>query len=397
MSTASKSLALFSLLTLLIPASTFAQSIVKESATSAAPVAYVYVSTSKGINLYDAASTGKLTLVAGSPFQAPGLMIGSNGKYFISLGTDYVHSYLTASNGAIGKQASQINTQSYSGSECGTTNGAVIDHTGQDIYVLIKGAYACDAFQAFKIGSNGALGFLGATDFDEDQSDGSGNLPAIIGTDKYAYDTAVIPEGGGIRLFNGFVRESSGSLANSCVCPETDPTPQPGPWRFYPTVVTADPNNHLAVSMLPQYRSPEGQYGPIQLASYSVNAQGGIVSTNTWQNMPTPKINPTALNMSPSGKLLAVASSAPNNYGNGTSTGLQVFHFNGASPITTYSSVLTTSPIDFIHWDNANHLYALSKAAGKLYIFTVTPTSITAVSGSPFSITGASGLFVVPK
>lgn len=49
-----------------------------------APVAYVYVSTSKGVNLYDVASTGKLTLVSGSPFKTTGLMIGSNGKYFIT-------------------------------------------------------------------------------------------------------------------------------------------------------------------------------------------------------------------------------------------------------------------------------------------------------------------------
>jgi len=82
------------------------------------------------------------------------------------------------------------------------------------------------------------------------------------------------------------------------------------------------------------------------------------------------------LNMSPSGKLLAVA---------GT-TGVQVFHFNGANPITHYSAVLTSSEIDEIHWDNSNHLYALSNANGKLYVFTITPTSIKPVSGSPFTV-----------
>jgi hypothetical protein len=101
------------------------------AATSTAPVAYVYVSTSKGINLYDVASTGKLTLVSGSPFKTTGLMIGSNGKYFVSLGTDYIHSYLIGSNGAIKQQESQINTQLYAGADCGTTAGAVLDHTGR--------------------------------------------------------------------------------------------------------------------------------------------------------------------------------------------------------------------------------------------------------------------------
>ncbi len=48
-----------------------------------AQVAHVFVSTSKGTGLYDASSTGKLTLVSGSPFTTPsGLTVGTNGKYF---------------------------------------------------------------------------------------------------------------------------------------------------------------------------------------------------------------------------------------------------------------------------------------------------------------------------
>jgi hypothetical protein len=37
--------------------------------------------------LYHAAWNGRLTLVAGSPFKTTGLMIGSNQKFFITLGT----------------------------------------------------------------------------------------------------------------------------------------------------------------------------------------------------------------------------------------------------------------------------------------------------------------------
>ena len=60
-------------------------------AVTAAPVAYVYIGTTKGVYLYDAASTGKLTRVSSSAYHLAGLAIGSYGKYFISLGTDYVH------------------------------------------------------------------------------------------------------------------------------------------------------------------------------------------------------------------------------------------------------------------------------------------------------------------
>jgi hypothetical protein len=54
--------------------------------------------------------------------------------------------------------------------------------------------------------------------------------------------------------------------------------------------------------------------------------------------------------------------------------------------LTKYSSVLTTVPIDYIHWDNSNHVFALSASTGKLYVWTATPTTITPVSGSPFTI-----------
>src|SRR5258708_744524 len=70
--------------------------------TAAAPVAYVYVGTrTKGIYLYDAASNGKLTSVSGSPFGNTGLLVGSNGKYLFSLGTNWIHVYGVASNGAV--------------------------------------------------------------------------------------------------------------------------------------------------------------------------------------------------------------------------------------------------------------------------------------------------------
>jgi hypothetical protein len=362
---------------------------VAPAATSTAPVAYLYVSTSKGINLYNVASTGKLTLVSGSPFKTTGLMIGSNGKYFVSLGTDYIHSYLIASNGAIKQQESQINTQLYQGGECGTTGGAILDHTGQNLYVLLNNAFPggsglCTAYQTYNLGkTSGALTFNGAATYYGRFANQS-NLPTITANDTFAY--AVTAFAGYTPDFPmaGLKRASSGTL-DWWSFGQTDPLAQSG-WVFYPTIPVADPTNHLAVAVYPEYEPPFGDVGPTQLASYTVDTRGNLVSTNTWENMPTPSIGVSTMNMSPSGKLLAVGGA-----------GLLVYHFNGAAPITPYSAVLTKSPIDEIHWDNANHLYALSNSAGKLYVFTVTPTSITPVSGSPYSVANPNGLFVVPK
>ena len=93
------------------------------------------------------------------------------------------------------------------------------------------------------------------------------------------------------------------------------------------------------------------------------------------------------MRMSPSGKLLAVGGS-----------GLEIFHFNGGSPLTKYKTLLTTDGIGQILWDNDNHMYALGSDAkgGKLWVYTVTPTSVTEAPGSPYSITNAGSMVVQP-
>jgi hypothetical protein len=89
--------------------------------------------------------------------------------------------------------------------------------------------------------------------------------------------------------------------------------------------------------------------------------------------------------MSPSGKLLAVAGSA----------GAQLFHFNGASPITKYTGLLVSGPVSMAYWDNANHLYVLGSS--KLYVFTATATSVTQAAGSPYTVKNPLALIVQPK
>ena len=148
---------------------TFGQNSDATSQATTKTVAVVYVQTAKGVNVYDATAGGKLTSVKGSPFPTSGQMEGVNGKYLISVGTTNVHSYAIASSGAVGKQASVINTQNYSGSECGATsyngvsNGAFLDHSGHHFYVQMYGALTsdgegdevplCAAWQSYTLGS----------------------------------------------------------------------------------------------------------------------------------------------------------------------------------------------------------------------------------------------------
>jgi hypothetical protein len=91
--------------------------------------------------------------------------------------------------------------------------------------------------------------------------------------------------------------------------------------------------------------------------------------------------------MSPSGDLLAVAGTG----------GVQVFHYNGANPITSYTGLLTSDEVDQLSWDNDNHLYAIGQAAGKLFVFTVTPTINSQAPGSPNAIASPTNVVVLPR
>jgi WD40 repeat protein len=400
--------------------------------TASAQVAYVYVQTAKGVNLYDASSTGKLSLVSGSPFQTTGQMIGSNGTHFITLGTDYVHSYPIASNGALKEQVSEINTQSYSDADCGTTAGAVLDHTGQYLYVSLGGgslppdsgqgaATSCDALQTFSIGkSSGELTFKGATSFGSVQGSTSfAPLPTFSGNGAFAYEILCCYSDSGDSLLTGFSRESSGALTNSDpLVPDNAPAAQQPGWFYQPvperltgeppplypvasaTDIAADSTNHLAVLVCPVQPEPSGCWDgtsyPYQLASYTIGSKGQITSTNTWENMPTLPLAASAcddgcptigMTISPSGKILAVS----------VATGVRFFHFNGAEPITEFTGIIGTSGyISSMQWDNSNHLYAVNGASGKLHVYTVTTSSAVEAAGSPYPI-GAQGLVVVSK
>jgi hypothetical protein len=382
------------------------------AAASAQNVSRLYITTSAGINVYNVSSAGKLTLVSGSPFKGTsGLAIGTAGSHFVTIGTTYIHSYAVTSTGAIGSQVSQINSALYTAAECGTTAGGSMDHTGQEVYVQTAGAGwnttgegICNGLQTFKVNSTtGVLTFNGATEFGF--NDRSVGIPAtsltLAPNNAHAYNTTEVRMSCGGSI-NGFYRDSYGSLY-SAPFNLTGPS-LPGleyggggfDWSLNSNMA-ADATNHLAVSVFQDVYAPcDGTIGPPQLASFTVDYYGNLVSTNKGTNMPTSDVNPTSLSISPGGNLLAVGSYGGSAYYSSITAGLQVFHFNGASPITKYSAVLTTAPIDSVAWDKSNHLFAISKSSKKLYVYTITPTTIVQASGSPYTINSPSTLFAKP-
>jgi hypothetical protein len=184
----------------------------------------------------------------------------------------------------------------------------------------------------------------------------------------------------------GYKRGSNGNLTAAGGKLTNDATPPSGVRLYIPSFAAADPTNHVAFTMQ-RASPPTCDPGPLQMGSFTVDSSGNLSTTNTYSNMPATLVTtPADLKMSPSGKLLAI----------GGQQGLQIFHFNGASPMTHYTDLIITAPVNQMFWDNANHLYAISQSTGRVYAFTITPTGWKAAPGSPHALPTPYALIVQP-
>lgn len=357
------------------------------TSTTTGPSDWVYVSSQIGttgktdVYAFTAASDGKLTSISGSPFPADLSSMAVNGLYLFGAPVtgSMIDTYKIESNGSLHYAAS---TNASAPNKCNNTPGPVfLDHTGATLYDFYYwGDSICSnsVYQAWNVvKSTGALTYLDAAGGNQELT---GTL-SFIGNNLFAYTSDCYHFSAQI---SGFKRNSNGSLTMLNLA-QVWPTAGSGETGFCPYLAAADPTNHLAIPMRPI--DGYGNYvGTYQLATYTVNANTGALSTSsTYSNMPSVSIGSiTAIAMSPSGNLLAVAGPA----------GLQVFHFNGANPITHYTGRIATKEIDQIFWDKDNHLYAIGTNANRLVVFTVTPTSWNYVAS--YDVNKPVGLAVQP-
>jgi hypothetical protein len=334
-------------------------------APSTAAYVYIQIDGSQGaVYGFSASSAGHLSAIPGAPWKPAGQIIGSNGTQFITLGEDNIHSYGIAANGAIKGQLEQNPYTDFEGGECGigsaVPNSAELDHTGKYVYILIqgsKGAAGCSAYQTFNINSAGAFNGVGDTELTGDYD---ATLPSVLGNETFAYAN---DQNGPI----GFQRESLGELL-PIYFHEFDPTLNGG--SYTPADPDASPTgNYLVLRLYPNGANP------LQLGSYTVNSEGYIATSNTSSNMPTSALIGPNSTFSPSGNMYVLY--ADSNNGKAAGNGIEIYNFNGAAPLTLYKTLLTGTPIDQVAWDNSNHLYAISKSKNMLYVYTVTPKSVT--------------------
>ena len=361
------------------------QTSLPSSATST-PVAHIYVSsaptsTTYEINAYAAYPNGSLSRVSGSPFATKASYLTTNGKWLFGTNGIDIYSYGIEANGAL-RAGPVVDAQKYnSAPDSGGPMNLFLDHTGQSLYdgdIYVDGAN--NGYQAWKI-----IETTGQVEFQQLVKPFSTYVGAplsFIANNQYAYSAGCLK---GTPDIYGYKRNSTGTLAVLNISPYIPPTNIAGS-GYCPYLSAADPFGHVAISLTPF--EPYYNVGPPQIGVYTVTSTGNLTTTSTASNMPKSAVTQvTAMSMAPSGKLLAV----------GGSSGLQVFHFNGANPATKYTGLLTTNQIDQMFWDNANHLYAISRKAGKLYVFTITPTSVSQASGSPHTIYHPQNISVLPK
>jgi hypothetical protein len=340
--------------------------------------AFVYVASSTSatnneITAFAADSTGQLAPVTGSPFAVNASYMTASGNYLFTTDGTNIDSYSVASDGGI-KQSSSINANESNPNPCGSPISLFIDRTASTLYDLdYVSDCANNQYESFSMdGSTGALTFNALSS----AASPVFNRPlSFLGNDTYAYSASCWHY---IQEIYGFQRNSDGSLTlvSNLGSAPVMPTPPPGD-TYCPWLAAADTSNHVAITLSAMNVYSFQADGPTQIAVYSADATGNLSTNSTAADMPPVAVgNVTDMQMSPAGSYLAVAG-----------TGVQVFNFNGINPVTQLTGLLTNTPIDQIAWDNHNHLYAISKSAGQLFVFTITSAGASPAPGSPYSVT----------
>lgn len=367
------------------------------AAAQTKPAAYIYVSsmyedTNTQVVGFAASANGQLTPIAGSPWPDQLWDMAVNGDFLF--GSDNVpndnarniYSYRIESNGALKYLGATDIEATGSDNGCNQGGDLVLDHSGSYLYSLVSHP-DCNtgetAAQSFKVNwSTGLLNYVG------ESAPTALNLGApltLSANNSYAYDFAT---DGTYGYICGFRKGSNGALAAIQSNCRNNPMPKgvPSNWTEYQGHAAADTTNHLAMEIL--YWDPEG-VPYTKIATYAIDPDTGALTTNsTFQNMPESQVqNVNWVAMSPSGKLFAV----------GGSNGMQIFNFNANGQATANTGMLTTAPITMMYWDNSNHLYAISNTDSTIHVFTVTPTSATEVPGSPWTVAHPVTMIVQPE
>jgi hypothetical protein len=334
---------------------------------------------------FAAAANGSLTSLNGSPWTADVTSMAVNCKYLFASNrnTVYINAYhINQSNGSLALW-SETDVAKMNPQDCGGPGELVLDHTGATLYNFEYNDDGCSNNDIRSLAINSSVGTLSNLGTTQGNTWLTG-APTILANNVYAYSASCL--GNMYWGVWGYNRQSNGDLTDLTNFTSKLPTPKSGDF-WCPSYPAADSSGHVGIVMQPVVANGFASDGGAQIASFTADSSGNLTSTNTAAQMPAGSFG-TALttSMSPSGKLLAV----------GGSKGLQIFHFNGAAAPAHYTGLVVNMEIDQMFWDNQNHLYAISRPAGKLFVFNVSQTSATQAPGSPHAISEPQNVIVQP-
>lgn len=357
--------------------------------------AYVYVAEASGIVAYEAGANGKLTAVPGSPFDFPNQAKLSVTKTFLFAENEdgnAITTFAIGSNGSL-KKVSSVNPYNWEpGSGCVAYPDIQVDFQKSTLYHQENQCNANSAYLSFHIEKNGALQYLGNSGgYIDSAEQGAMTKLSMAGTGNFAYDSYCGEDEGDLPVIDIYKRESNGNLD---YVGQSNQVPAGGGGNgLCMGPIATDAANHLAAA-LQEIDSQDGDdgwtSGPYRLASYTEDANGNVTTSATWESMPVVAVadqyTVDAMSISPNNEFLAV----------GGPKGLEVFHFNGSGPITTFSSAIQPET-EFVKlgWDKANHLYALGNSV--LRVYTVTSSGVVEAPGSPYTLKNAGNVIVLDE
>lgn len=265
-------------------------------AQTSGPVAYIYVSSNySGSNNrvvgYSANASGQLSQISGSPWSDNLYYLATNGTYLYgstNISSDQgknIFSYRVESNGALKYLGATNIHDDGSANACDFAGNLLFDHTGSYLYTFVT-ENECNsetAYLSFAVNkTTGHLNYLGVTN---PHNFGLYTPLSMAADNLYAYSSA----GGGMYgTICSFKKGSNGALtllgSGGSICQTPWASGMPNTYSGYGGVVTADPTNHLAMNML-YYDQNGTQYNKIQTIAINTT-NGALTSNSTFSNMP---------------------------------------------------------------------------------------------------------------
>jgi hypothetical protein len=353
-------------------------------------VAYVYVAGSTQISGYSAAATGQLAPILGLPIPASVSHLSTTSKTVFGPGTDNENMYsFNIGPGGLLVPGPVTDVQQYNTNGCpGQLGPTQIDYADQYLYSLVQDGDCAGGTvtHVYPILTGGRLG-EGIGWYTQIEYAGPPNPIRILGTNKFGFFTGCAHYGSEFTPTTLIWELGTGDFAGWLIPDgQYNDAPEPSdPEDFYcPSMLAGDPSNHLAYAFRKYYPSISELSTPYFLASYTVDTQGNFSTESDYTNMPAANIGTlSAMSISPSGNLLAVAGSY----------GFELFHFNGGSPITKITSLVSSDPVSQVAWDKAGHLYVLTTSS--LFVYTATSTGVEQAPGSPYTLSGSGPFSII--